>query len=376
MNAPNTDLARAYNTHAGAAFGLWGLLESAGEAGDALRILHMLALRASALSGAWPEGMDWADAQLSALAASAPGGPLVCLPVRRNAWSVWAADALRSNPANLNLQRDAIETSFSGEGPYRDERAAVARLLISVLAQRHALYDPAALPGASADRFSSPDACVCVQIGTALRTLKDEGGPHAALFEEWRGVMLNAVLRRLPARIERGFASRHPLFEDVVLAFLHVANWLERPNMPWIGTYVADCKNRAGECLTLDQLAFGGYLLGFLLGYSKLGAAVQDRPMRAWLSRQALACALQGRPVARASALLVSLTPNGRWMELSRPFARLISLERTESRSYGLTGGDPGRHAAGPAERTIVFESTVVDVDEVLTLRLRHAKTS
>ncbi|MEO6062476.1 MAG: hypothetical protein ABIQ99_11110, partial [Thermoflexales bacterium] len=262
MKALSPDINQAFDAYAGAAFGLWGLLESAGEAGDAARILHMLALRASALSAAWPEGMDWADAQLSALAASAPRGPLVCLPVRRHAWSVWAADALRNAPQNLALQRGAIEASFAGDRPDRDERAAVARLLISVLAQRRALYDPASLAGASADKYSSPDACVCVQIGITLRALKDEGGPQAALFEEWRSVMLNAVLRRLPARIERGFASRHPLFEDVVLAFLHVANWLERPNMPWIGTYVADCKNRAGECLTPDQLAFGGYLLG------------------------------------------------------------------------------------------------------------------
>ncbi len=366
MNALNPDITQAFDAYAGAVFGLWGVLDPA-PANDAVRFAHVLALRGHALSLGWPEAADWANSQIAALAASAPGEPLRCLPGLRDHWSVWAADALRNDRSNLELQKGAIETAFAGVRPGRDERAAVARLLIAVLAQRHALFEPASLPGASAEKFSSPDACVCVQIGIALRALKDEGGPQAALIEEWRGIMLNAILRKLPGRAERGFAPGYPLFEDVVLAFLHVAQWLERPNAAWIRTYVADCQSRPHERLTPDQLAFGGYLLGFLRGYKKLGAAVQDRPLRAWLSRQALACALQRQPGSRESALLTALTPGGRWTELTRPLARLASLERTESQISVQTGDGAGWQV----DRKIVDESVVIKLDEVLTVRLR-----
>lgn len=343
-----------FDAWAGAAFGAWAIsgvprTEEGISAPGRLQLL--IALRSLAMCSSQAEALSFARGQIDTLRRSAGVALASTIPGVAAAWPVWPL-----------LGAAAAESAGATA-----EHQAAARLLEAMWARGKGLYDPKTLPSKSAEKYASPDACVTVQLGITLRELIASDGARAGIYDAWRVALLNDVLPAFPGRVLRGFAPGSPLFEDVVLAFLHVGQWLTRPELPWIGSYIDACHRDRRERLSADQLLFGGLLLGRLRGYALMGGSVAEPETRAPLAR--LGAAIAARRAGRVEDSLRWLAPNGEWLELAQPFVRPVSVRREERHTLDGRLDETGMLTTN-TEIEVLSESLAVVVDQAINLAL------
>jgi len=188
-------------------------------------------------------------------------------------------------------------------------------------------------------KYATPDRASIVKIGLTLKDLAENTeGEDRTVFEEWQRTLRDSVLHRLPAHIGRGFAPATPIFEDVVLAILAVAEWLLFPNSWKIAESIRDMQRRPSERLTPDQQVFAGALYGWIQGYHSIGNWVEDPAQRSVLSRQAICQAMKraSSPEARvdlASEIVLYGSPSGSLSELLQPYIVLAELKHQETQT-------------------------------------------
>ena len=188
-------------------------------------------------------------------------------------------------------------------------------------------------------KYATPDRASIVKLGLTLKDLAENTeGEDRTLFEEWQRILRESVLHRLPAHIGRGFASATPVFEDLVLAILAVAEWLPLPNGWKIAESVRDMDRHANERLTADQQVFAGALYGWIQGYHSVGNWIENPAQRSALSRQAICQALKraSSPEDRidlASRIVLYGSPSGSLSELLQPYVRLTELKHQETQT-------------------------------------------
>jgi hypothetical protein len=186
-------------------------------------------------------------------------------------------------------------------------------------------------------KYATPDRASIVKLGLTLKDLAENTeGEDRMLFEEWQRTLRESVLHRLPAHIGRGFAPATPVFEDLVLAILAVAEWLPLPHGWKIAESVQDMDRNANERLTPDQQVFAGALYGWIQGYHSVGNWIENPAQRSALSRQAICQAMKraSSPEDRidlASKVVLYGSPSGSLSELLQPYIRLVELKHQES---------------------------------------------
>ena len=186
-------------------------------------------------------------------------------------------------------------------------------------------------------KYATPDRASIVKLGLTLKDLAENTeGEDRTVFEEWQRTLRESVLHHLPARIGRGFASATPVFEDLVLAILAVAEWLPLPNGWKIAESVRDLERHANERLTADQQVFAGALYGWIQGYHSVGNWIEHPAQRSALSRQAMCQALKraSSPEDRvdlASKVVLYGSPSGSLSELLQPYILLAELKHQET---------------------------------------------
>jgi hypothetical protein len=194
--------------------------------------------------------------------------------------------------------RDRAWCSFiSWAGDDLKEVGAIRRIMYSLLTRREPDFfvwqHKHELP-ANLLQYESASAVAIVKVGTVLRKLEESASEtdptFSSILNEWRNILL-AILKQVQSfeRVKRGFAHQWPFFEDFVLAILHAATCLERPEIHQIKGMLSDLNSRPDESLNADQLVLAGYMVGNTLGYSRSAHWVQDRLQRGALSRQAAA---------------------------------------------------------------------------------------
>lgn len=239
---------------------------------------------------AWP----WLARQLHVLA---DADPWLEGKLRGMIASGWAA-GLPALMCSDTVSRQEYWASFClWAVPPNDEVYAIRQVLHGLLAsESRNLFAWSSLEDVSPTllQYESASAIAIIKVGLLLGDLKNlsstETRPSNSLYGEWQAV-LRTLLKRIQSleRIQRGFASRWPLFEDLILAILQAAEWLERPELYQIGKILFDLNKRPGEHLTANQLVLIGFLLGDALTYGKTAHWVQNRAWRQALSRQAAA---------------------------------------------------------------------------------------
>lgn len=188
-------------------------------------------------------------------------------------------------------------------------------------------------------KYATPDRASIVKLGLTLKDLAEntEGEDHT-VFEEWQRTLRESVLHRLPARIGRGFAPATPVFEDLVLAILAVAEWLPLPNGWKIAESVRDMQRRASERLTPDQQVFAGALYGWIQGYHSVGNWIENPAQRSTLSRQAI-CQVMKRAsspedrIDLTSKIVLYGSPSGLLSELLQSYILLAELKHQETQT-------------------------------------------
>ncbi|GAB4405965.1 MAG: hypothetical protein Kow00123_18430 [Anaerolineales bacterium] len=135
------------------------------------------------------------------------------------------------------------------------------------------------------------------RVGRTIKQLQETrntwGGDEAAC---WPRVCAD-ILRGLPSRPHRGFLPQSPLFQDMLLSLLNVAEWLLEPNPQQAIRFIRDCQQQPDEEITVSQIALSSALFGWVQGYSKVGNFVADRGWRTILAEQAMATAVAGHSV-------------------------------------------------------------------------------
>lgn len=203
------------------------------------------------------------------------------------------------------------------------------------------------------ERYGTAELACTVKLGLTLKWLAEQSsGDERTHWEIWQQCLKEGVLHRLPERITRGFAPDEPLFEDMVLALLAVAEWLtfERP---WrIGTFLADTDGRPSERLSAEQKVLAGALYGWQRGYRRVGNLVSSQQQRAALSRQAFCLALRNASVEQPSAnlaesIVLHNTAQGTLSALLAPYLEFSRYEQQEIIEY-----DPVTHVVNTIKRS------------------------
>lgn len=140
------------------------------------------------------------------------------------------------------------------------------------------------------DRFSTPVECAIIKLGLTLKHLKNNSEDEEAkiFFDTWRKLLLDEILHKLPGKIKRGFASKWPLFQDLVLAILHGGEWLLIESQEQVIDYITNSALVLNEELTPNQIIMASALIGWNLQYNKCSNWIKDRNQRSFFSRQAI----------------------------------------------------------------------------------------
>jgi len=190
------------------------------------------------------------------------------------------------------------------------------------------------------ERYATPAFACTVKLGLTLKSLAEQSSSvERSQWEAWQQLLKQGVLHRLPERIARGFAPDAPIFEDLVLVLLAVAEWLTFDQTWRIHTLLGDTDNRPAECLSLEQKILAGALYGWQRGYQRVGNLVTGQRQRATLSRQAIRLALQSTcvkqpPTDTAGLLVLHSSEHGTLSAFSAPFVQLARYEQYEKAEY------------------------------------------
>lgn len=251
-----------------------------------------------------------------------------------------------STPTSIMLcgPEDCVPTlwdSYHEVFPASDQRAI--RLLVRRVFARYGrtLFQPGDWKAEikQDSKYATPDRASIVKLGLTLKDLAaSTEGEDRSLFEEWQRILRDSVLHRLPAHIERGFAAATPVFEDLVLAILAVAEWLPLPNSWKIAESVRDMDRHASERLTADQQIFAGALYGWIQGYHSVGNWIENPAQRSALSRQAICQALKRTSapedhVDLTQKVVLYSTLSGSLSDILQPYVGLAELRHQETQT-------------------------------------------
>lgn len=213
-------------------------------------------------------------------------------------WAAWLPFLVFAPDAKREALWAKIYTYFP---PSSSEEAALREVLFWLLREEEAqmLYTSDGLSVS----YDSQAECAVVRVGRLLKRLSEESNQIGLrpLYQEWRErlrLVFDAV--RSTKRVERGFAVQHPLFEDLILALLSVAEWRAQSELWRIPIFVNRYQERDTERLSSNQIVLAAIVFGLHEGYIRLGGVVQNRTWRRYLSRLGLALALRQNSVSSA----------------------------------------------------------------------------
>lgn len=219
------------------------------------------------------------------------------------------------------------------------------------------------------ERYATPALACIVKLGLTLKSLAEQSDSvERNQWEAWQQLLKQGVLHRLPERITRGFAPDAPLFEDLVLVLLTVAEWLTFDQTWRIHTLLGDTDNRPAECLSLEQKILAGALYGWQRGYRRVGNLVTGQRQRAILSRQAIRLAVQSTcvkqlPTDTAGLLVLHSTEHGTLSAFSAPFIQLARYEQYEKAEYDLVTQITNAVKSGGIDLQLAQQSFTVHLD-------------
>jgi len=167
--------------------------------------------------------------------------------------------------------------------------------ILSMLSVRHPneWFDSSKLEVLNRELFQNPRSCVLVSLGLALRS------PDAALrlpperIARWTEY-LRTVLRSELAdhRTTRAPQNNDQEFENLVLALLAVADWVNQPDVWRVPQFVKGYDHYDGERLTQEQACIAGAIYGAVVGYSRIGGVIPSLEIRHNISSYVLEYAL------------------------------------------------------------------------------------
>jgi hypothetical protein len=261
-----------------------------------------------------------------------------------------AADALRKNfAANWSAwlpillfvpegSRRSVWHQFSQNFPPQSPEQEALREVFYQTITRHgrALFKIGDWQGEvkHPDRYTSPEACAMLKLGLTLKHLGGtKNGKQKEICKEWAEIIKTGILRRLPERIQPGFADRWTLFQDFVLTLLRVAEWLHQPELWRVEEFLRENQTRPEERFTNDQLALAGGLFGWIRGYQKVASWLADRETRKVLSQTAMRQALQRTPgeavaLQNCDPFIFYANPAGDRYHYSKPYVILKQIKR------------------------------------------------
>jgi hypothetical protein len=199
----------------------------------------------------------------------------------------------------------------------------------------------------------------------------ETGNIHRDVLDRWRSILLNAVLKKLPERIRRGFAPDEPEFEDLVLALLAAAEWVLETDLWRIPKYIENYAKRPEERLNANQTALCGSLFGWIRGYQFVSSGVTDRSLRAILSRQAmqnLLCEseIDLRNVSPKDSFAFYATAEGSRVAFKEPYLSVIE-DKTEEKIIILKRYEVGK---GRKKNRIIANQESMFVGESINLQI------
>ena len=296
MTETVNSLEAEFDSCAGAGFGIAGLIRAGADdaSADTSLLLWLLVSHALAVGENSVGVVDWLEDQVTLLSVHSKNLGMLLKQRLQDNWAAWMPIILFS-PAS---ERQMTWETYCNAFPVQPKEQQAVRELLFLLLSEHgrSLYDPENLPDLpNPERFSSPEHCVTLKLGQTVRHLRDNETaiPRKEIFASWRESLLSSVLKTLPHRISRGFAPQWPLFEDLLLSLLYVAEWQLEPDSRRIPNFIEDYARHPDERLTPNQLALSAALFGWLQGYRQIGYLVQDATWRSVLAQQAMGIAVK-----------------------------------------------------------------------------------
>ena len=287
---------KAFDSCAGAGISFAGITSACMDSApcEEALFLWLLVSHAIAVGGDQGGAVDWLDDQVGLLSMHSSQLGMTLRARLQGSWAAWMPAILWSATKDSSMTWSSYCKSFPAQS---DEEESVRELLSSLLAEHgHLLYNSSNLP--EHQRGASPDCCVLLKLGQAVRRLRDsETVPERkVMFANWREVLLE-LLKRLPDRITRGSSPEWPIFEDMVLCLSYVAEWLVEPDSRRIPDFVNDYARHPREKLSPNQLALCAALFGWLQGYRRIGSLLQDNALRRVIAQAGMAVAVKGATI-------------------------------------------------------------------------------
>lgn len=321
------EIQAAFDRRAGAAFSFAGTMSAV--LSDSLvfqeqLLLWLLASHSLVAGGSGDGAADWLEEHLGYLAERSEGLAAALRQRLQRNWAAWLPLLLLSDSGKVAETWSAFCAAVPPESA---EESAVRDVLLALVRDHGSnLFSP---QGISEEYASSPAQAVVFRVGGIVKKLQVEGA------REWARACAD-ILRRLPDRVTRGFLPHSPLFQDMLLSLLDVAEWLLEPRAEQTIDFIKDCWRRPDEALTVNQIALSSALYGWLVGYSNVGGLIADRRWRIVLAEQAMATALAGRCVAQdvctpSDPVSFYATEDGT-RKAFRHFLRPIEISREEKR--------------------------------------------
>jgi len=223
------------------------------------------------------------------------------------------------------------------------EKIAIRKLLFVLLTEQpenlfkndHWRYD---LP--NPEDYASPDMCAIAKLGQTLKYLKENcSDEEVELFEEWKDILGNQVLKVLPNKITPGFAKESPLFESLVLSLLHTSALLTQKEINSVKEYIKDSSSNRSDGLSVDQIVLMAALYGLVTRYDKNSTWIDDIDQRRLLSRQALLISFSLNTNSKIEfpgidPIVFYSTKSGRLAEFCNPYLEILTREYSETANY------------------------------------------
>jgi len=188
--------------------------------------------------------------------------------------------------------------------------------------------------------FTSPDMCVIAKLGQTIKFLKENyAGEFVELFEEWKDILGNQVLKVLPDKISPGFAKESPLFESLVFSLLHTAALLTQKDISSVKEYMKDSISNPSDAITVDQIILIAALYGLVTKYDKNSSWINEIEQRRLLSSQALLLSLSLDPsynldLPGIDPVVFYSTKSGKSLEFCYPYLEVLKREYKEMQNY------------------------------------------
>jgi hypothetical protein len=200
-------------------------------------------------------------------------------------WSFWLPLLLFTPDSAREQYWNSYQAHFP---PARVEEQALRRLLSHLLSdpQRELLFMPD-----NNGRYTSQAETVIIRVGRLLKELKNTTEEELQqVFSRWYD-FTRLALKHVQSglRLSRISKPDESEYIDLLLALLAVAEWRTQPDIWRLPVFIENYQRYPEEALTAQQIALSSALFGYLEGYHRGAAGVQQLSLRRLLAGQVMA---------------------------------------------------------------------------------------